>query len=165
MNPILAAPTPSQKNRHVTQPFIVVGCVIEKDGAYLLVNENEKWNIPAGWLELGETPEIGAKREAEEETGREVKIESFLGIYTLIKHRPEKVLHAVKILFIAHLTGETISSKENLKMQWFTLEALQSIHGKFWDPDLPNVIADAANRISYPVAIQQHKTVVPPTNM
>lgn len=32
--------------RHVTQPFIVVGCLIEKEGKFLFVYQDGKWNQP-----------------------------------------------------------------------------------------------------------------------
>lgn len=62
-------------SRCFTQPFVVVGAIIEKNGKFLLVREGltdrpdyGKWNQPAGWLDLGEDPIAGAKREVEEET-------------------------------------------------------------------------------------------------
>jgi len=41
---------------------VVAGCVLEKDGKYLLVQEKqkaayEKWNLPAGRVDAGETVE------------------------------------------------------------------------------------------------------------
>ena len=53
---------------------IVVGGLIEKDGKFLLVQENKekyrgKWNIPAGRLNDNETILEGAKREILEECG------------------------------------------------------------------------------------------------
>ena len=53
--------------RVFTQTFGVVGALVEKDGKILLVKEakatadNGKWNIPAGWLDVGENPIGGVK--------------------------------------------------------------------------------------------------------
>lgn len=65
---------------------VVAGCVIKKDGNYLLVQERQpkvygKWNLPAGHVDKDETIEQAAVREAKEETGYEVELikKSLLG--------------------------------------------------------------------------------------
>lgn len=45
------------------------GGLIEKDGAYLFIFRLEKWDLPKGKLEMGESPEEAAIRECEEECG------------------------------------------------------------------------------------------------
>ena len=52
---------------------VVAGCVIQKDGKYLLVQEKQQkvyglWNLPAGHVDEGETFEEAAIRESQEET-------------------------------------------------------------------------------------------------
>ena len=53
-------------------PKIVVGSVVRHEGRILLCRRAIEprrgfWTIPAGYLELNETPEDGARREAREE--------------------------------------------------------------------------------------------------
>ena len=53
---------------------IVAGCLIEKDGRYLLVQEKQPkvyglWNLPAGYVDKGEAIRQAAIREAKEESG------------------------------------------------------------------------------------------------
>jgi len=81
-----------KEERCVTQPFVLVGVVLEEDGEFLLVQEENKWNLPMGWVELGEDLVSAAEREAQEETGWKVKVKDFLGVYTVVKRKP-KVLH------------------------------------------------------------------------
>ena len=45
------------------------GIVTNPKGESLLIYRNEHWDLPKGMIEPGETPEIGAIREVEEETG------------------------------------------------------------------------------------------------
>ena len=56
--------------------------IIERDGRILLQRraDNGKWGLIGGLLEMNETYEEAAIREAREETGLEIRLESFLGI-------------------------------------------------------------------------------------
>ena len=61
---------------HYQNPRVVVGCIPEHEGRVLLCRRAIEprrgfWTIPAGYLELGETTEEGAAREAWEEAGVE----------------------------------------------------------------------------------------------
>lgn len=65
---------------------LTVGIVCEKDGKLLMVEEKDKLNgkqvinQPAGHVEAGETFKQAALREALEETGYRLKLESLLGL-------------------------------------------------------------------------------------
>lgn len=132
----------SKKDRSAKQPFIIVGCLIEKNGKFLLVKEDGKWNQPAGWLELKENIVEGAKRETEEETGIKVKITDFLGVYTLIKQKRSKILHAVKFIFIGKPISKKKKSLKGIKTDWFSFEEIKKMSGQFWDPDVQKEIDD-----------------------
>ncbi|MBR2854678.1 MAG: NUDIX domain-containing protein [Clostridia bacterium] len=59
------------------------GAVIVRDGKILFQRrtDNGKWGLIGGLVEMNETYEEAALREIWEETGLEVKLDSFLGIY------------------------------------------------------------------------------------
>ena len=64
---------------------VVVGGILEINGKFLLVQENEgrwkgTWNIPAGSLEDNESFIEGAEREFFEETGYKVKATGIIDI-------------------------------------------------------------------------------------
>lgn len=69
-------------------PLIVVGSVVMHDGKFLLcrraINPRRGfWTIPAGYMELNETPMDGARREAMEEANADIAIDSLLAVYTI----------------------------------------------------------------------------------
>ena len=69
-------------------PKIIVGSVVVHDGRVLLCRRAIEprrgfWTLPAGYLELGETAEEGAAREALEEAGARIVFEGLLAIYSI----------------------------------------------------------------------------------
>jgi ADP-ribose pyrophosphatase YjhB (NUDIX family) len=67
------------------KPSVTVAAIIERDGRFLLVEEETseglKLNNPAGHLDPGESPEDGCAREALEETAHVFRPTELLGIY------------------------------------------------------------------------------------
>ncbi len=90
------------------RPHIGVGCIIRYYDQILLIKrkydpEAGKWSIPGGHLELGESPEEGAAREAKEEVGIDVKIIGLSGVVNkILKDNHGKIkYHYVLINFFA----------------------------------------------------------------
>ena len=66
-----------------TIPIVVAagGVVTNKKGQVLFIYRNEKWDLPKGKIDKGETIEAAAIREVEEETGvKGLHIENFLRV-------------------------------------------------------------------------------------
>jgi len=74
------------------KPSVTVAAIIERDGHFLLVEEQTpeglKLNNPAGHLDPGESPQQGAVREALEETARVFVPDRLVGIYLARFQRP-----------------------------------------------------------------------------
>ena len=92
---------------HFTDPKVGVGVLVIENGKLLLVRrimnpEKGKWSIPAGFLDRGEDPQVTAVREALEETGLEVGIDSLAGVYY---NPPTQGGASIFILYNAHLLG------------------------------------------------------------
>lgn len=74
---------------HYINPKLVVGSVVEApDGRILLCRraiepQSGLWTIPAGFMELGESPAEGAAREAWEEARTKIVIRDLLAVYTI----------------------------------------------------------------------------------
>jgi ADP-ribose pyrophosphatase YjhB (NUDIX family) len=71
-------------------PKVVVGTVVVSDGRILMCRRAIEprrgfWTLPAGYLELGETLEEGAAREAMEEATARISIDGVLGIFSVAR--------------------------------------------------------------------------------
>ena len=69
-------------------PKVIVGAVVTCGDRYLLCKRAIEprygfWTLPAGFLELSETTEDGARREAWEEALAKIRIDALLGIYNV----------------------------------------------------------------------------------
>jgi len=109
---------------HYQNPRNVVGVVpIWGDSVLLCRRAIEprqgKWTLPAGFMELGETPEEGALRETREEAGVEVTLES---LYTVAS-----VAHVDQVHFFylgRVLRPELDPGPETLEARFFDLSAI-----------------------------------------
>jgi 8-oxo-dGTP pyrophosphatase MutT (NUDIX family) len=76
------------------KPSVTVAAIIERDGRYLLIEEDTpeglRLNNPAGHLDPGESPQQGAVREALEETARVFVPDRLVGIYLARFQRPAR---------------------------------------------------------------------------
>ena len=61
-----------------------VAAIIHDDQGRLLLQEKssgEGWSLPAGGIELGETPQAAVIREVHEETGWDVSVDGIVGVF------------------------------------------------------------------------------------
>ncbi|WP_152046969.1 NUDIX hydrolase [Aureimonas psammosilenae] len=100
-------------------PKIVVGSVIRHEGMVLLCRRAIEprsgfWTIPAGYMELNETPEGGAAREAFEEAGARISISRLLAIYSVPR------ISQVQLIFRATLADPHLApGQETLELKLF----------------------------------------------
>lgn len=153
------------RKRVFTQTYGVVGGLPVRDGNILLVREadgpdNGKWSHPAGWLDVGEDVVAAAKREVEEETGREFKPTHLLGIYSLIRNDLKKAIggqsHALKFIFIGEIsdTQPRNLSRDVVATKWFTARKIQTMkNSELRDRDIKQMVADYFAGKRYPLDI------------
>ena len=99
-------------------PKIVVGSVVTWEEKILLCKraiEPRKgyWTLPAGYMELGESIEEAAMREAREEACATIEIDRVLAMYTV--HR----IGQVQIMFRAELKSDFRPGPESLETELF----------------------------------------------
>ena len=138
--------------KHVVydNPKIVVGSVILHGGKVLLCRraiEPRKgfWTVPAGYMELNETPQEGAIREAREEANADLILGDLLAIYT-IKH-----LSQVQMIYNASLAKPAFSAgPESLEVKLFGFDeipwddiAFPTVHWML--ADIQKVLAGGGN--------------------
>ena len=120
----------------IWKPNTTVAAIIERDGRFLLVEEETadgiRLNQPAGHLEDGETVLEGVVRETREETAYEFMPEALLGIYHW--RHPGKDITYLRFAFtgqVGHHHTEQALDDGIIRAVWMTLEeirASQSIH-------------------------------------
>ena len=122
--------------RKVTGPRKIIlncaGAVIVRDGKILFQHraDNGKWGLIGGLVEMNETYEEAALREIREETGLEVRLESFLGIF----HNHDMVwsngdeAHVISAMFTADAEdGEPRIDEESFELRFFGEDELPEL--------------------------------------
>ena len=101
-------------------PLLAVDVAIyvkERDGFVLVKRLNppfkDHWAIPGGFVEVGETVEQAAVREAKEETGLNVKLVKLIGVYSKPDRDPRG--HVVSIAYLAIPVGGQLKAASDAK--------------------------------------------------
>ncbi|NJO39149.1 MAG: NUDIX hydrolase [Cyanobacteria bacterium CRU_2_1] len=77
------------------------------------------WAIPGGFVEYGESVEIAAQREAQEETGLEVELIEQFQVYSDPSRDPRQ--HTISIVFLATAKGESKAGDDAKKLGIFDI--------------------------------------------
>lgn len=134
------------------------GVLVEHRGEVLLIRRAiepwfGEWDIPGGFVDDGEHPEDGARRELLEETGLDLPVVSLLGMWMDTYDSPsapvEHPLSLLNIFFLAQVPDDderpipALDPHEASEFDWFAPDALPSPIG--FPNHQPAVIAAWAN--------------------
>lgn len=105
-------------------PKIVVGAVALWEGRILLCRRailprEGYWTLPAGYMELHETPDEGARREAWEEARATLEMRGLLAVYSIPR------LSQVQLIYLADLANADVAAgEESLEVQLFSWDEI-----------------------------------------
>lgn len=144
---------------------VVVACcnvIVDDHGRYLLVQESkesarQRFNLPAGKPEVGETLTEAAAREAREEAGVEVEVGDLIGIYQCPK--TSEGFGVVNFVFHSVITGGSLTTSEAHPVaRFFSLDEIESmaVEGMLRGSHITLSIADhrAGRRLPQDIVVQ-----------
>ncbi|WP_391525185.1 NUDIX hydrolase [Denitromonas ohlonensis] len=131
----------------VWKPNVTVAAVVERDGRFLLVEEETsdglRFNQPAGHLEAGESLVEAAAREALEETAHPFTPEFLVGIYQW--PRPDGEVTYLRFAFGGSV-GEAIAGQQLdagiVRAVWMTRDEMVATAGRHRSPLLLRCVDD-----------------------
>ncbi|HLA34989.1 MAG TPA: NUDIX hydrolase [Rhodocyclaceae bacterium] len=143
------------------KPNVTVAALIEKDGRFLLVEEETaeglRFNQPAGHLECGESLVAACSREALEETGWEFAPSALIGVYQW--PRPQGDITYLRFAF----TGDLERFDENrpldqgiVRTVWMTPEEIRATTSRHRSPLIAQCVEDYLAGRRFPLDLIKH---------
>ena len=107
-------------------PFLTVDVIIFSDEKFVLIKRKNPpfqnmWALPGGFVDIGETVEAAAVREAREETNLNVELIALLGVFSDPERDPRG--HTVSVVYLAKAVSGTLQAKDD------------AVKAKRFDPD------------------------------
>nr|WP_299072186.1 NUDIX hydrolase [uncultured Allomuricauda sp.] len=109
----------------------VRGFVLNDKDEILMAKESvdDKWTIPGGWADIGNTPSEIAVKEIHEETGMETEAVRLLAVYDKQVHpHPPEPYYIYKLIFLCRIVGgELKAGFDMLGADFFSLDNLPEL--------------------------------------
>ncbi|MEJ7931555.1 NUDIX hydrolase [Ramlibacter sp. AN1015] len=144
------------------KPNATVAAIIEREGRYLLVEEQTaqglKLNNPAGHLEPGESPMAACSREALEETGHEFMPHALVGIYLARERRGDAGEDVTYLRFAfrgalgRHDPGRALDAGI-VRTVWLTAQEVRDSVARHRSPLVLRCVEDHLAGVSHPLTL------------
>jgi ADP-ribose pyrophosphatase YjhB (NUDIX family) len=105
--------------------------IFDPSGKILLLKrtDNQKWCLPCGLVEAGESAEQGAVREAKEETGLDVQVLELVKVYTRFPSSEYGLYTLVSTVYLCEAVGGVLTrSHEDLGLQYWDISDVPVWH-------------------------------------
>lgn len=140
----------------IWKPHVVVAAVVERDGRFLLVEEETDcgilFNQPAGHLEEGESLLAAVRRETFEETAHHFEPDALLGIYHW--RHPTKDRTYLRFAFTGVVTGFDPTAALDtgiLRAVWLTPAEIEACRMRHRSPFVDQCVADYLSGRRFPL--------------
>ncbi|RYF57059.1 MAG: NUDIX hydrolase [Comamonadaceae bacterium] len=143
------------------RPSVTVAAIIERDGRFLLVEEETshglKLNNAAGHLEPGETPAEGCAREALEETAWHFRATALVGVYMsrFIKKSTGEDITYMRFAFCGELGEEDPTRQLDegiVRTLWMTPDEIRANADRLRSPLVLRCMEDYLAGTRYPLS-------------
>lgn len=107
----------------IQTPLLAVDVIIESPQGIVLIerkNPPAGWALPGGFVDVGETVEQAAIREAQEETSLQVFLTELLWLYSHPQRDPRG--HTVSVVFIATAKNFSMQAQDDAQSAGFFLQ-------------------------------------------
>lgn len=145
----------------VWKPHVTVAAVLERDGKFLLVEEETdsgiRYNQPAGHLECGESLIDAVIRESLEETGYSFAPQYLVGIYNW--RNEAKDITYLRFAFGGEITGHDPQRRLDdgiLAAHWLPLDEIRALEERHRSPMIMRCIDDWQAGKRYPLELITH---------
>ena len=146
----------------IWKPNVTVAAVVERDGRFLLVEEDTSggrlFNQPAGHLEPGESLAEAVARETLEETAHAFKPTGLLGVYQY-HHRGDDVTY-IRFAFTGEITSHDASRTLDqgiVRAAWLTPEEIRRDAPRHRSALVMRCVEDFLAGRRYPLDVVHHE--------
>lgn len=144
----------------IWKPNVVVAAVAERDGRFLLVEEEADGarvlNQPAGHLDEGESLLDAVVRETLEETAWHFEPQALLGVYRWV--HPDKGVTYMRFAFAGRVTRHESNRKLDdgiVRALWLTPDEIRAERARHRSPLIERCVNDFLDGRRYPLSLIQ----------
>ncbi len=109
----------------IKTPLLTIDIIIEVTGGIVLIERKyppNGWALPGGFVDVGETLEAAAIREAKEETSLDVELTCQMHAYS--EPTRDARFHTVSVVFVASAKGTPIGADDAARTDVFSEDTL-----------------------------------------